>query len=522
MNRARAVWLLAFRVCSVRNTSKEVGCQRRAGKETWRSGVIRAFLKPAPSPTGLGIVAALCVIASVEQKAVSVGIHGQLSRSTINAFVGVTVIQMGSERVLADQVVLVQDERIRELGPSNAVHVPPEANRIEGHGLFLFPGLTDMHVHLMESEVSFPLFLANGVTTVRNMAGSYDVVELRDRVEKGALIGPTIYTAGPLLDGSPPMWEGSDVVTTPEQARLTVEKQKSTGYDFLKVYDNLLPTAYDAIIDAAAQVHMPVAGHVPPHVGLQRALDAHQRSIEHLTGYFEWLQGEQSPFRHPNEHETFPHPAHLLAQRQALVDWLDESRIPQVAAATAKAGTWNVPTLVAWRNLTPRTELDAAWKRPNMDYATPMLRQWWNSDTGYTAEDWAAKRRGDVVRTKVVRALHDAGARLLVGTDTPHPFVMPGFSVHEELSNFVSVGMSPYEALKAATVDAAEYLGAQREFGVIKPGARADLILLEGNPLEDVKNTSRIAGVMVRGHWLSREALHRGLDLISRRSSHGR
>jgi imidazolonepropionase-like amidohydrolase len=511
MNQARAVLLLAFRAYSAWNTSTEVGLQPKAGKETSRSGAAGAFLKRATYPTAVVVTAALCVITSVGQQSGPAGVHGQLSRGTVNAFVGVTVIPMDSERVLADQVVLVQDDRILELGPSNALRVPPEANRIEGHGLFLFPGLADMHVHLMENETYFPLFLANGVTTVRNMAGGPEMSALRDRVKSGAPIGPTIYTAGPILDGFPPVWEGSDVVTTPEQARRTVEKQKSAGYDFLKIYDNLLPAAYDAIIRAATQAHMPVVGHVPPHVGLQAVLDAHQWSIEHLTGYFEWLQVDRSPFRQANDHETFPHPAHLLAKRQALVDWVDESRIPQVAAATVKAGTWNVPTLVAWRNMTPHTELDTAWKRPNMDYATPMLREWWNSDNGYTAEDWAAKRRGDAVRAKLVKALHDAGARLVVGTDTPHPFVMPGFSVHEELANFVSAGMPPYEALKTATVDAAEFMGAQGEFGVIKRGARADLILLDGNPLEDVTNTSRIAGVMAHGHWLSREALHADL-----------
>jgi len=150
-----------------------------------------------------------------------------------------------------------------------------------------------------------------------------------------------------------------------------------------------------------------------------------------------------------------------------------------------------------------------------MRYATLMLREWWNSDTGYAAEDWAAKRRGDAVRAKITKALHDGGARLLVGTDSPHPFVMPGFSVHEELQNFVGVGFSPYEALKAATVDAAEFVGASGEFGVIRPGARADLVLVEGNPLEDVKNASRIAGVMVRGHWLSRKTLQSGLDRLA-------
>jgi len=461
----------------------------------------------------------LCVMTSLEGFP-SVRAYSQASADKITAFVGVTVVPMDARRILSDQVVLVQGERILELGPRNVVHVPREAKRIEGHELFLLPGLADMHVHLMEGDAYFPLFLANGVTTVRNMAGGPDVAKLRDRVKNGDLIGPTIYTAGPILDGFPPVWEGGDVVTTAQQARRTVEKQKNAGYDFLKVYDNLLPTAYDAIIEAAAQARMPVAGHVSPHVGLKRSLDAHQWSIEHLTGYFEWLQSDRSPFRAENDHETFAHPAHLLAKRQALADWVDETRISQVAAATAKAGTWNVPTLVAWRNMTPSTDLDAAWKRPNMNYATAMLREWWkNSDNrsahgeaAYTPDDWAAKRRGDALRAKIVSALRNAGARLLVGTDTPHPFVLPGFSVHEELSNFVSTGMSPYEALKAATVDVAEFMGVPGEFGVIKRGARADLILLEDNPLDNVRNTSRIGGVMVRGHWLSREALHRGLD----------
>lgn len=457
-------------------------------------------------------VAAFLCAATLLSVVCSIGAHAQASSGNVSAFVDVAVVPMDSARVLRNQTVLVRDGRILEIGPSQAVRVPQKALRIEGRGLFLLPGLADMHVHLMEPEAYLPLFLANGVTTVRNMAGGPKMSALRDRVASGALIGPTIYTAGPILDGSPPVWEGSDVVITPEQAQSAVEKQKHAGYDFLKVYDNLLPAAYDAILQAAAQRHIAVAGHVPPHVGLQRVLDAHQRSIEHLTGYFEWLQNDRSPSQHSNEDEAFPHPAHLLAKRQTLVNWLDESRIPRIAEATAKAGTWNVPTLVAWRNMKPRAELDEAWGRPAMRYATPLLREWWNSDNGYSSEDWANKRRGDGVRLKLTQTLHQAGARLLVGTDTPHPFVMPGFSVHEELSNFVDAGLSPYEALKAATADAAEFIGAAGEFGVVKSGARADLILVEGNPLEDVKNASRIAGVMVRGQWMPREALERGLS----------
>jgi len=305
----------------------------------------------------------------------------------ISAFTGVTVIPMDSPRVLTDQVVLVRGTRIAEVGPRKSTHIPATANQIDGRGLFLIPGLADMHVHLMQGDTYFPFFLANGVTTVRDMAGGPEMLELRERVNKGALLGPIVYTAGPLVDGSPPVWQGSEIVTTPEQARSVVEKRKTIGYDFVKVYDNLRPDAYDAVVQAAASVKMRLAGHVPPHVGLQRVLNAHQWSIEHLTGYFEWLQNDRSPFRQIDENETFHHPAPLLAKRQVLVDWLDMSRLPQIAAATAKAGTWNVPTLVAWHNMTPHAELGATWKRPHMRYATSMLREWWNSDTGYTAED---------------------------------------------------------------------------------------------------------------------------------------
>jgi hypothetical protein len=448
-----------------------------------------------------------------------VNLRAQASPDSPQAFIDVSVVAMDSPRVLGHQTVLVEHGRIVSVGPSHTVRLPAKANRIEGHNRFLLPGLADMHVHLMEPEAYFPLFLAYGVTTVRNMAGGPDILELRDRVASGALLGPTIYTAGPLLDGSLPVWEGSDVITTPEQARQAVAKQKSAGYDFLKVYDNLRPAAYDAIISAAGDARMPVAGHVPPHVALQRVLDAHQWSIEHLTGYFEWLQNNRSPFRKEEEREVFPHPAHLLARRQALANWIDESRIPHAATLTAKAGTWNVPTLVAWLNMTPHAALDAAWKRPGMEYATAMLREWWNSDNGYTAEDWAAKRRGDLMRAKIVKALREAGARLLPGTDTPHPFVLPGLSMHEELANFVNLGMSPYQALKAATIDAAEFMGKAGEFGVIKPGARADLILLEANPLDDIENTKRIVGVMIQGHWLSRDALGQGLKALGQHTS---
>ncbi|HKV99046.1 MAG TPA: amidohydrolase family protein [Vicinamibacterales bacterium] len=431
--------------------------------------------------------------------------------ATYVAFVGATVVPMDSPRVLRGQIVLVHGDRIVSVGPARTTPLPPAARRIDARGLFLFPGLADMHIHLLEGSAYFPLLLANGVTTVRHMATPPDMRTLRAQSDSGTIIGPTIFTAGPLLDGSPPVWPGSDVVVTADQARQAVVRQKGAGYDFLKVYDNLSPAAYDAIMETADSLRIRVAGHVSPRVGLEHVLSAHQWSIEHLTGYFEWLQTPASPFAHVDTSERFARPAHLLPERQLLVDWVDTSRIREIARRTAEAGTWNVPTLVAWRNAVSGRDLARAWTRPGMQFATPMLHRWWSSDTEYTAAQMAARRRGDTVRAIIVKALHDAGARIVVGTDAPHPFVMPGYAVHDELRNFVRAGLSPYEALTAATADAAEFMGVPGEFGVIRPGARADLVLTRGNPLDNIANASRIVGVMVRGHWLTSRTLRQCL-----------
>jgi imidazolonepropionase-like amidohydrolase len=193
---------------------------------------------------------------------------------------------------------------------------------------------------------------------------------------------------------------------------------------------------------------------------------------------------------------------------------VDEARIPEVAAATAKSGAWVVPTLVMPLNVLPPNEVAAAFQRPTVRYATPYLRGWWRMGVEgvSTEEDWAAIRRGKELRLKIVRALHDAGVPLLIGTDTPHAFVVPGFAVHDEIQFFVNAGLTPYEAISAATVNVGKFLSKPKTIGIVAPGAQADLILLKDNPLDDVKNLARTAGVMYHGRWLSQEDLQRGLD----------
>jgi imidazolonepropionase-like amidohydrolase len=442
-------------------------------------------------------------------------------------FEHVAVIPMDSERVLPDQSVLIRGDRIIAVGPAGTIPAPQQAIRIEGRGRFLMPGLVDMHVHLMgrdEATHMLSTFLAFGITTIRQMSGSPGVLALRRRVREDEVLGPTIFTVGELIDGSPPVWDrGTAVVTTPEMAREAVDSQKQAGYDQVKVYDNLLSPEYEAVMAEAARVGIPVVGHLPKDVPLERALQLHQASIEHLTGYLTYVQRSDSPFvfahrdagAHSGTQETGGHTtrataAHASTPELQMPEWVDPEKVAEVARLTAEAGVWNVPTLVTLANAKRKEEYPQAWKRPGMQYATASMREWWNSDVE-TSEPTARARLLEV-RLNLVRALHQAGARLLVGTDTPHPFVLPGLSAHDELHNFIAAGLTPYEALCSATRGPAEFLGQSREFGVVAPGARADLLLLEANPLTNIDNASRIVGVMVRGRWLSRERLRQDLE----------
>jgi imidazolonepropionase-like amidohydrolase len=436
--------------------------------------------------------------------AVDSGVAADMSGADITAFVHVTVVPMDRERVLENWTVVVADGRIRELGPSVAIEIPKRATLIDGRGKYLMPGLADMHAHTWEED-ELPLFLANGVTTIRNMFGGPIHLRWKKRIAAGDLVGPTIYTAGPIIDGNPPIWPGA-VVEDKTRAREIVTEQHAAGYDFLKVYSRLSPAAYDAVIQEGTTRGLSVSGHVPDSVGLAAALRSGIKSIEHLSGY-EVLATKQTG---PGE--------------EAIWARLDESQFAAVARETAKSGTWNCPTLVLYQHRIAPGEpefLRRLVERPEMRYVSPETVRQWHPENNYLngsspARAASSRGRGDVMRKKLVRALHDAGARLLLGTDCGNPFVVPGFSAHLELRNFVDAGLSPFEAIRAGTSGAAEFMNAAAEFGTVAAGSRADLILVEGNPLEDVSNVDKRAGVMVRGEWYSHTDLQSELEKLAK------
>jgi len=395
-------------------------------------------------------------------------------------FVDVTVVPMDRERTIEHQTVLVRDGRIAAIGTER----PPDgALVIDGSGRFLMPGLADMHVHVWYEE-ELLLFLANGVTTVRNLWGKPMHLRWRGEIDRGERLGPAFFTTGDIVDGRPPIWQGSTGVANAEEARATVAAQAADGFREVKVYNKIPAAAYEALLDEARKRRMRVTGHVPVRVGIDRVL-GRQDCIEHLDGYFGF------PWR-----------------------W-DRTGARALAVRTAEAGTWNCPTLVVYEKIAgdPR----ALRARPEMRFVPPRLLATWDPARdfrlkGFTADDRDRLAQWNVKRNELVKLLRDAGAPLLLGTDSGNPFVVAGWSAHEELALLVAAGLTPFEALSTATRNAAEYL--EDDAGTVAAGKRADLLLLAGNPLEDVRHAAKPLGVMVRGRWLPAEELGRRVEEV--------
>ena len=424
---------------------------------------------------------------------------GSVPPAAAVAFVGVTVLPLsaGAER-LADQTVIVEGDRISSIGPRAKARLPAGARSIDGRGKYLMPGLADMHVHLeyTEDPAILALFLANGVTTVRSMDGRPFIVEWKQRVARGDLTGPTIHTAGPLLDGDPPLLPDTTLVRTAAEGRAAVLAQQAAGYDFIKVYTNLSAQAYAEVLTTARERRLQVAGHVPRTVSWDDALAAGQASFEHLADYDDVIEADDSPWK-----------GRFAWFKRFLGMPMDAAKVRAVAERQSRSSTWTVPTLIQAQREIARPEQVKTWlAAPEMAYIPAEARQYWQQQVQRSTarmgeDDWAMIARAEANRLVVVRALHEAGAHLLAGTDTPNGFVVPGFSLPQELANLTRAGLTPLQALAAATREAAKFLGQLDEWGTVEAGKRADLLLLDANPVDDIANVRALAGVMVRGRW---------------------
>ena len=428
---------------------------------------------------------------------------------TVTAFVDVTVIPMDRERRIPGQTVLVRGDRIIEIGPVAKVKVPDGGVRVDGKGKFLIPGLAEMHAHIPGGQATdevvertLYLYVAGGITTIRGMLGHPRHLDLRARAAKNELVSPTIYTSGPSFNGN--------TVPTPEAAAKAVAEQKAAGYDLLKIHPGVSREAFDTMAAAAKRAGIPFAGHVPEAVGIHRALEARYSSIDHLDGYIEGMLREG---------------ASLTAEQSAffglnLGEQLDEAKLAALVATTKRAGVWNVPTEVLLENLIVGGTTQELLARPEMRYVPRQnLAQWAEvkdnmlSETGSSPE---SARRTIEMRRRLIKALHDAGAGLLLGSDAPQIFNVPGFSTHRELESLVASGLTPYQALETGTRNVATFFGTAKETGTIERGKRADLVLLDADPLVDIRNTTRRAGVMLRGRWLPQAEIEKRLAEIEK------
>lgn len=433
----------------------------------------------------------------------------QADRKSRIAFVDVNVVPMDREIVLPRQTVLVEDGKIVAVGPIGSVSIPQNTRRIDGTNRYLMPGLVDMHVHFIRPTIPGKpqkssgenyaaengrlalLFVANGVTSVRNMWGHPAILKFNKQIIHGDILGPTIYSVGPLTDGDPPVNLGSRLVTTEQEAKDAVREDKERGYIAIKVYNNLTPDAYQAIVAAAGNEKLAVVGHTPRLVGLLGVLDAHQSSIEHFSSFARAALSNSA------------------GQEQLSLDELfkraDLDKLPKIAESVKAAEVWTCPTVV-------QVQYDAerdVWAKERSYVPRDLVDRY---EQGKVSPlDYSAERK---FALSLVRALHGKGAGLLLGTDAYKPNIIPGFSLHEELRYFVEAGLSPYESIRAGTSDAARFLHREDEFGTIAVGRRADLLLLNANPLEDVTNVSKRVGIVLRGQWLPEQQLQKDLKRL--------
>jgi hypothetical protein len=388
------------------------------------------------------------------------------------AFLNVDVLTMDSDTLLPKRVVLVRDGKIAAISPSS---LPSDACRVDGHGQVLMPGLADTHVHTSEREM--PLYLANGVTFIREMNGSPALLALRDRIKSGEVLGPRMLVSSTLLAGKPFPQVRYRLITSEADAYVAAHAMKEAGYDYLKIYDGLTAEEYAAFVQASKALNMPLDGHIPADVGLTGVIAAGQH-LQHMDKIAFALAGHS----------------------------MDTTKFADARKLFDGRGAWVTPTLASLRALdkSRSAEYAAALKSPEIAYVDAGTFSWWESLTGSGAY---APSRWYQYESALLRVLRGTNTRFLLGTDDANPLMVAGYAVHEELDALVrDGGFSTWDALRSATKNVGEFLG-DSTMGRLAVGARADLILVVSNPLKDLSVLRKASGVMVNGRWLPRSEL---------------
>lgn len=491
---------------SIAYARQPVGVARRCGQQG-TSGAPRCCVTSRAIPSNGRIGAVLRLVFLLLTSTGSAQLTDPRNRDEVLAVVNVSVIPMSKAELQSGQTVVIRGGRIAAIGPFDRTVVPSGATRIDGTGKYLIPGLVDSHVHLTRNAVAnralLMLFLVNGVTTVFNLEGAPAHLDLRSSVARGEAEGPRIFTSGPGV-GSP---HGQVPTTTPQEIASDVAKQKRAGYDFIKLHGDLSPETYRELNATSRLLRMPLIGHAPRNLGFAAMIGERQQAVAHVEEYL------------------YAYFYHKGASQGKILNV--QEKIGALAKATADAGTTVISTLEVYRGIADQiSDLDGVLNRPEVAYlprAVGAAWGWWPPNNTYARrfEGSQIPLFRDNYRTleQVVLGLQQAGAPLLAGTDTPTSAVVPGFSIHHELRDLVRAGLTPYQALRAATVNPAIFSGFLRDSGTIEPQKRADCVLLKANPLEEIANTSAIAGVVRNGKWISEARIRNVLEGMRNRTS---
>jgi imidazolonepropionase-like amidohydrolase len=425
----------------------------------------------------------------------------------------VSVVDVESGQVRAGQSIRIEGSRIRDVGTRQRVRVPDGVVTIDGTGKFVIPGLWDMHVHATGFGIDrlfLPMLVAHGVTGVRDMFGRVAWTDsARALGARGELAVPRIVGAGHILDGAPGIWPGSVTVKGAEETRRAVDSLAKAGAAFIKVYSRLSADEFRAAAEQAKANGLHFAGHVPQRVTVDEALALGMRTIEHLQQFTTACSSKEGEMRQqlvdaaasPKAWDS----AAVIARQQlpVLVSTFDRVRCAALAQRVARSETWMVPTFTVLRSI---AYLDDSTLRrdPRLKYIPQFFSASWDPSKDFrfravTAEGWQQRRQAHERQLEIGRLLRAAGAKFLAGTDLSNPYIFPGLSLHDELANFVEIGMSPLEALRTATLNPARFYQATDSLGSVAPGKVADLVILDGNPLDDIRHVGRIHAVVYDG-----------------------
>jgi len=428
------------------------------------------------------------------------------------AFTGVNVLPMDRETVLTNHTVVVVDGVITEVGPADDITVGGGATVIDGTGQYLTPGLAEMHAHVppganppreVVEDILF-LYIANGVTTIRGMLGSEYQIPLADELERGEALGSNFYVAAPSINGT----SAPDAAT----AERLIRTHKEQGYDLQKIHPGVSLGTWDHMVEVAQEVGLTYGGHVPADVGLVHAIETGISTVDHLDGYVQAIASDDVVSQ-VNAGQT---------SLGGLVNGVDEQKLVEIVQLSLEHDVYVVPTMYLWENLYGAPDVDAVLSQPEMQYVSQAQRDGWRRQAAGGARGTPTEVRAFFdLRNRILKSLSDAGVGVLMGTDSPQMFNVPGFALHRELSVVSESGMSNYEILKSGTASVgryvADHLGLDGDFGTVAVGQRADLVLLGSNPLEDLANLTDRVGVMVAGRWVTRADIDAGLAALAQK-----